>query len=308
MKKRLAKLTAILLSVAMIFCFASCTPADEEEDTFVAATLAIDTNIPVSQSEIIDFYNTIITALQTNDAFTAANKPGINYSESLGANDIKVLAYNAATGEATEDGKLAALNASANAIKNRIIGGIPTDSKVIGFGDMSTPFSTIIHPGTGVSSLTNEDIINAECHVDGNKLYISMNLNGAVETIENVSGIKDKSKVIADFNAFTTDYAEVKDYTVSYIADEENNTYSTINLEVEVEKQADGTYKCTGRIMNLNIKAISNVAAVVDCKGSFADNGTVQVNFRLTNEKNYSFDWLGNESWEPVAENTSDAE
>lgn len=305
MKKRLSTLIAVLLCVSMLFCFASCSSTPEEEGEFVAATLEIGTDIPVSKAEIITFYNDIITALQAEDAFTKENKPGVNFSESLGAGSINVLAYNAATGKATEDGKLDALNASANAIKNRIIGGIPTSSTVIGFGDVATPFSTVIYPGTGVSALTADDVLNAECHIDGAKLYINIKLAGTLETVENVFGTRDKSKVISEFNSYTTDYAEVTDYAVTYIADEENNTYSTINLEVEVEKQADGTYKCTGRIMNLDINVICDVAANVTCKGSFADNGDVQVNFRFTNNKHYDFDWLGTETWEPSAETES---
>lgn len=306
MEKRFSTLTAIMLCIAMIFCFASCTNVTEDEEEFVAATLAIDSDIPVSHGEIIDFYNTIITALQAKDAFTAKNKPGIKYSESLSANNINILAYDAATGEATEDGKLDALNASANAIKNRIIDGIPTGSTVVGFGDMATEFSTIIHPGTGVSALTADNVVSAECHVDGSKLYITINLAGNVETAANVYGIKDKATVIADFNSYSADYAEVTDYSVSYVEDAETNTYSTINLTVEVEKQDDGTYACTGRIMSLEIKALTDVSAIVSCKGSFADNGDIQVNFRLTNNKYYEFDWLGTETWEPAVESVTE--
>lgn len=302
MKKRLSKLTALLLCVAMLFCFASCSDTPDEEEEFVAATLDITDDIPVSKSEIIAFYNDIITALQAKDAFTSENKPGINFSESIGAGDIKVLAYNAATGEATEDSKLDALNSSANAIKNRIIGGIPTASAIVGFGDTDTPFTTIFHPGTGVSALNADNVVGAECHVDGSKLYISINLAGNLETVEAVFGTRDKAAVIADINSYSADYAEVTDYAVTYVEDAENSTYSTINMEVEVAQQDDGSYKCTGRIMNLNIKIICDVAANVTCKGSFADNGDVQVNFRFTDNKSYTFDWLGTDTWEPTSE------
>lgn len=308
MKKRVSSLAAILLCILMVFSFASCTDTAVEEDEFVAATLDITSDIPVSESEIIAFYNDIITELQSADAFTAENKPGLNYSESIGAGSLNILAYNAQTGEATEDGKLDALNSSANAIKNRIIGGVPTESAIIGFGDTDTAFSTVIHPGTGVSSLTADDVVSAECHIDGSKLYIAIKLAGNLATVENVFGTRDKAEVIADLNSYSADYAEITDYTVAYVEDAENDTYSTINLEVEVEKQDNGKYKCTGRIMSLNINVICDVSANVTCKGSFADNGDVQVNFRFTDNKSYSFDWLGTETWEPAAEAESDAE
>lgn len=306
MKKRISTLTAVLLSIAMLFSFASCSSVEEEGDEFVAATLAVNEDIPVSESEIIAFYNNIITELQKADSFTSENKPGINLSESLSAGGINVLSYNAATGEASEDSKLDALKGSANAIKNRIIGGIKTDSTIIGFGDTSAPFTTIIHPGTGVSSLTESDFVSAECYVDGYNLYITIKLAGTLETVENIFGVRDKSAVLASFNEYSAEYAEVTDYSVEYIEDAENDTYSTIKLQVEVEQQEDGTYKCTGRIMNLDIQIICDVAANVTCKGSFADNGDIQVQFRFTDRKFYEFDWLGTSTWEPSAEDSSD--
>lgn len=306
MKKRLLTLTAILLCVSMVFSFASCTTTDTEEDEFVAATLAVNEDIPVSESEIIDFYNEIITELQKSDSFTSENKPGLKLSESLSASSIDVLAYDAATGEATEDSKLDALNASANSIKNRILDGVPTASTVIGFGDTQTPFTSVIHPGTGISSLNEDNVVSAECYVDGSNLYITIKLTGTPETVESVFGIRDKKAVISDFNSYSTEYAEVNDYSVEYIEDAENDTYSTINLQVEVEKQDDGTYKCTGRIMNLDINIICDVTANATCKGSFADNGDIQVKFRFTDRKYYEFDWLGTDTWEPSAEDTSE--
>ena len=307
MKKRASSIAAILLCILMVFSFASCTDDTVEEEEFVAATLDITDDIPVSETEIIAFYNDIIRKVQDADAFTAENKPGLNYSESISAGDLNILAYNDA-GEATEDGKLDALNASANAIKNRIIGGTPTDSVIIGFGDTNTSFADALNAGEDVYELTADDVLCAECHVDGSKLYIAINLAGKEETVKNVFGTRNKADVLAGINEYSKDYAEVTDYAVTYVEDAENNTYSTINLEVEVEKQADGSFKCTGRVMNINIRVICDVSADVTCKGSFADNGNIQVNFRFTDSKNYTFDWMGTESWEPIAESASEAE
>lgn len=305
MKKRLTFLTAILLCVAMMFSFASCSTTGDDEDSsdvFTAATIPVNTNIPVSEGEIIAFYNDIMVNLQKADMFTAENKPGVNLSESLSANDIKVLALDTATGEATESDALNALNKSAKAIKDRIISGIATDSTVVGFGDMATPISTVVYPCDGTSNLTSDDVVKAECNVDGSNLNIEITLAGNVDTVNNIFGTRDKAEVLASFNENSKDYADISDYTVEYVEDAENNTYSTIKLVVEVEEQADGTYKCTGRIMSLNIKIICDVAANMACKGSFADYGDLQVQFRFTDEKNYEFDWLGSSTWEPAVE------
>ena len=306
MKKKLSVLLALMLCVVMTVSFTSCslfTPEEVEEEEFVAATIDVGDSLPVSEAEIVAFYNDIIIKLQTDSNFTAANKPGVNTSESINADSIKVLAYNAATGEATESDTLKGLNASAKTIKDRMIGGIDTSIPVIAFGDMETSISTVIYPyDSAASNLTVEDVVKAEASADGNNLNISIVLNNNAETIENIFGTRNKETVLADLNENCKDFADIKDYTVNYVADEESNTYSTINLSVELEKQEDGTYKCTGRITSFKIRVVADVAANAVCKGSFADYGDIQVQFRFTDEKNYTFDWMGNANWEPTSE------
>lgn len=282
------------------------TGEEEESNEFVAATIPVSDDVPVSESEIIAFYNNIMTNLQKADMFNETNKPGIKLDESLRADNLKVLSLDTATGEAVESDKLTTLNKSAKAIKDRIIGGIETDSTVIGFGDMETPITSIVYPYTGVTQLNIEDVIDADCNVDGSNMNISITLAGNVNTVDNVFGTRDKAEVLAAINEQSKAYAEVKDYSVEYIADEENNTYSYINLVVEVENQEDGTYVCTGRIMSLDIKIICDVAADMTCVGSFADYGDIQVQFRFTDEKYYEFDWLGTATWEPVFEEVTE--
>ena len=309
MKKRFTVFTAILLCFVMMFTFASCsgTGNEAEEDVFVAATIDVGDAIPVSEAEIITFYNDIITKLQLADTFTAENKPGVKTNESLRVDNINVLKYDAATETAAEDSSLEALNKSAKAIKDRILGGIDTSIPVLGFGDMDAAIDSVIYPyDSTLVSLTGDDVVSASCYADGNNLNIAIKLNNTVETIENVFGTRVKEEVLEKMNAESKDYANINDYTVNYVADEENNVYSTINLSVELEKQEDGTFKCTGRITSFNIKVIADVAAVATAAGSFADYGDLQINFRLTDEKNYEFDWLGNSTWEPKAEEVTE--
>lgn len=310
MKKRFTILTAILLCFTMMFTFASCTGTEDNEDAaeeFKGATIDVGDAIPVSEKEIIAFYNDIITKLQLADTFTEKDKPGVNTSESLGVDGISVLAYDAAIGTATEDAKLSALNKSSNVIKSRIISGIDTSIPVLGFGDMNAPIDSVIYPYDSTEvKLTADDVIKAESYADGNNLNISIVLANDVKTVENVFGTRDKADVLAKFNEKCKDYATINDYTVNYVADEESNTYSTINLSVELEQQADGTFKCTGRITTFRIAVVADISATVTTVGSFADYGDLQINFRLRDEKNYEFDWLGNATWEPKAEEVTE--
>ena len=168
---------------------------------------------------------------------------------------------------------------------------------------MNKSFSSVIYPyDSAVMNLTEADVIKAECNADGNNLNISIVLNNTEETVNTVFGTRDKEALLSALNENCADYASINDYTVNYVGNEENNTYSTINLSVELEKQDDGTYKCTGRITSFRINIIADVAANITCKGSFADYGDLQIQFRFTDEKNYTFDWMGNADWEPTSE------
>lgn len=309
MKKTISALIAIMLCVAMTASFAGCTStaSDDEaaSDVFVAATIETADGLPSSEAEIIAFYNNIISSVQADDTFTAANKPGVKTNESLGVGNIKVLAYDKATDTATESDALSALNDSAKAIKDRILSGIDTSIPVIPFGDINTSISSVIYPyDSAESKLDADDVVSAECSADGNNVNISIVLGNDIETVNTVFGTRDKAEVLADMNKNCENYATINDYSVEYVFvdTEEEKTYSTINLSVELEKQADGTYECTGRITSFSIKMIADVKANITCKGSFEDAGDVQVQFRLTDEKSYEFDWLGTADWEPVKE------
>ena len=311
MKKRFTVLTAIMLCVVMLVGFSACggTADDDETDVFVAATVPVRDSLPVSKADIIAFYNDIITKVQQADTFTAENRPGLKTTESLRVGDLKILSYDPQTGEATEDDSLKALNKSAKAIKDRILGGIDTSKPLVAFGDLNTtPISSVIHPAdSDTVYLDASDITKAECYVDGNNMNIYMELANTPQTIAKVFGIRDKNTVLAAMNEHSSEYATVNDYTVSYVdtEDENSSVHSTINLSVELEKQEDGSYKCTGRITTFKINVIADVSAYVTCGGSFADAGDIQVNFRLTDVKNYDFDWLGSADWEPYEAVTS---
>ena len=303
MKKTFSILIALMLCFAMVFSFAGCTTTtgeEEESDAFVAATIDTPDGLPTSTTEIIDFYNNIISSVQDNANFTAANRPGVKTNESIGAGNIEFVNVQDNENDTySTDG----LNASANAIKDRILGKIDTSVPVIAFGDMNTSVSSVIYPYDSAESLLQaEDVISAECNANGNNVNISIILAGGVDTINNVFGTRDKAAVLADVNENCKGYLTVADYTVDYpcINTEEEKTYSTINLSVELEKQDDGTYECTGRITNFNIKVIADVKATAKCEGSFADLENIEISFRLTDEKSYEFDWLGTAAWEPV--------
>ena len=295
MKKTFSILIALMLCFAMVFSFAGCTTTtgeEEESDAFVAATIATPDGLPTSTSEIIAFYNNIISSVQENANFTAANRPGVKTNESLGVSNIEFVNVQDNENDTySTDG----LNASAKAIKDRILGKIDTSVPVIAFGDMDASISSVVYPYD-----------SAECNANGDNVNISIVLAGSADTINNVFGTRDKASVLANVNENCKGYLTVDDYTVDYpcVNTDEEKTYSTIDLSVELEKQADGTYACTGRITNFKIRVIADIKATAKCEGSFAELETIELNFRLTDEKTYEFDWLGTASWEPVEATT----
>lgn len=299
MRKKFTAFACIILSVLIAVGLTSCSSSGEEESTdeFVAATVET-LDIPVSESEIIAFYNDIVSAVQKNSSFTSANRPGVKTTESIKAGDIKITSL-----DGTKNSSVNSLNSAAKEIKDRIISGIDTSVPVIPFGDMSSSVSSVIYPyNSDEVKLSEADVIGADCAVNGSSLDISIVLTNSRETAEKVFGVRDKTEVLDDIHSHCADYAEISDYTVEYVDDSENDVHSTINLSVEMEKQSDGTYKCTGRIISLNIKIICDITATALCKGSFADSGNIGISFRFTDEKKYEFDWLGTSTWEPVSE------
>ena len=299
MKKSISLFIAIMLCISLAVSFTGCTGTTGEEDTsdeFVAATIELPDGLPSSEAEIIAFYNQVIAGVQNDKNFTAENKPGIEANESFGVDGIKFLKYDVNSDSATESDELSALNKSAKAIKDRILDKVPKTNIKIGFGNTNKSNSTAIYPyDSAESKLTAANVASATCSADGNNVNISIILNSNPETINTVFGSRDKAKVLETLNAECKDYATINDYSVNYVYvdTEDEKSYSTIDLSVELEKQEDGTYKCTGRITNFRIRVISDVTANLTCLGSFADAGDVQLQFRLTDEMNYSFDWLG---------------
>ena len=304
MQSKLFKISAVFLCFVIIFAFSSCGASDKDDNSeeFQAATLSVPENAPVSESEIIDFYNNLVSDLQKNENFTSENRPGVTASETISTGDIQILSYNSETGTAQESEQLSALNGSAAEIKNRIIRGIDTSIPVIPFGDMNTSISSVIYPyDSDEITIEPENVKSAECNIDGSNLNIYIILNNTPEAVANVFGIRDKNTLLNDINSYSEKYAKINDYTVSYVEDEESDTHCSIYMTVEVEKADSGKYICTGRVMSLDYKIISDVSVNASCVGVFSEYGDIQINFRMTDEKYYQFDWLGTAAWEPLA-------
>ncbi len=308
MKKSISILIAIMLCISVAVSFTGCTGTTGEEDTsdeFVAATVETPEGLPSSEAEIIAFYNQVVSGVQKEAGFTTDNKPGVEANESIWVDGIRVLKYDKATDTAAESDDLTALNKSAKAIKDRILDKMPKANRKVAFGDMNKSISTVIYPfNSAESNLTTANVVSASCSADGNNVNISIILNNELDTVNAVFGTRDKAEVLKKLNEECKGYATVNDYSVDYVFvdTDEEKTYSTIDLGVELEKQSDGTFKCTGRITNFKVRVISDIKANLTCLGSFADAGDVQVQFRLTDEMNYSFDWLGGVITESTSE------
>lgn len=315
MRKKLCSLTALLMAVIMLFSFSSCdlfTTEDDASSTFKPAEIPTPETIPVTETEIISFFNSVISYVQKTDNFTASDKPGINTSSSVSVDDIKFLKYDTATKTAKEDDSLIALNKSASSIKDRIISGLDLDTPVIVFGDMNTSASTVIYPyDSSDISLDVNDVKDASADVDGTNLNITLTLNDKSDSIAKLFEIKDKQTVLNSINKQSASYAKVTDYTIAYVdfdgvTDKDNPdnnqdpVHSKIELSCEVEKNSDGTYSCTGRITKFKYTIVSDVTASITCGGSFADYGDIQTTFRLTETREHDFDWYGSATWEPT--------
>ena len=74
MQSKLFKISAVFLCFVIIFAFSSCGASDKDDNSeeFQAATLSVPKNAPVSESEIIDFYNNLVSDLQKNENLRTA--------------------------------------------------------------------------------------------------------------------------------------------------------------------------------------------------------------------------------------------
>lgn len=317
MKKPLVKILIFVLSSAVLtMSLSSCIFDVVNEETKVDYAKMPETDVmPVTEADVLNYFNTVLNYLQDSSNFTEKDKPGIKVSTEFSTDNREVLNL---SGE--EDDKLKPIDESAKQISNRIVSGLEDSGKYnfspLVFGDMSISASTLIYPyDSDKINITTADVLSAESDIDGSNLNLTITLNGTPEVIEKVYGVPDKQKVISDFNSQMSSYARLDDYTETYVnfeggTDEEDHekildpVYSVIKMSVALEKNDKGTYFATGRINDLEYTVVSDISAKMTGLGSLSDYGSFIVNFRKTENKKYEFDWIGNASFEPQTEET----
>ena len=287
----------------MIFALSGCSLSSAnqaDDDEFEPAEIPIQADIPVDEEEIIDYFNTLITYIETDGNFPADKKPGIKTSESFSVDKGSIMLFNA---DGSENPDLDGMTRALKKIKNDITDGVDLGFDLVPFGAADdVKASEVIYPfDSNKMTLTSADVKSADCSVDANDLNITFVLSSTPEAIANVFGIRDKADTIAKVNDYTAEYAKVTDYDISYevsVPEDADSIESTIMLSCELEKLDDGSYKCTGRIDKFTFTVNSDVTAYLTCGGSFAEFGDVQLKFRLTDTRDYEFDWYGAASWE----------
>ena len=296
------RILAAIISACILFSLSGCSffSDDTDENEFEPAEVQNLSDIPVDEEEIIDYFNTLITYIETDGSFPADKKPGIKTTESFSVDKGSIRLFKA---DGSEDAGLDTLSKAAKKIADEITGGVDVTYGLVPFGEAEgRKASEVIYPfDSDRMALTSADVKNADCSVDADDLNIVITLSDTPEAVGNVFGIRDKNAVLEKINDFTSDYALVTDYEMDYavsVPEDAAPIESTITLCCELEKLDDGSYKCTGRIDKFTFTVNSDVTAYITCGGSFADNGDIQMKFRLTETRNYEFDWYGAALWE----------
>ncbi len=313
MRKTVTLITALALALTMLLNLTGCSIFDVSEDDLSDVTRADmprTDRLPVTEGEIIAYYNELMTALKNDGAFTPETKPGILTEDSLDVYDIRLLKPSD-SGEPVEDDSLKTMQKSAGKIRDRILDGLDLSVPTVQFGDMTASAKNVIAPvGADALALHAADVKHADLEIDGTHLNIFITLHGAASAIDKVYDAREPAKVIDAINKQSGEYCVVNSYHKDYVEidpvndpeNPDNNVdavYSRIEMVVELEKHEDGGFVSTGRVESVTYTVISDVTADLSMVGPFEALGPVICTMRMTETRKHTFDWYGSATWEP---------
>lgn len=285
MKRTLSVISSILLAGSLLVSLAACGSSDSEEDaaSFVTAPVEYETSAtPVGQSseEVLAYFNSLVNNVKQA-------RPAISYSleKNVPNSSLKVTPKGAEQDE--PDKSFAALNDSAEGLKDLILQNIKKSSGSIYFGDDSA--DTLFVTGESwASKLTNADIDYASIREVGDQYSITIAFNDltsdeAQEVLAKAFDLRDKEDILGSEEfAKTANYLKLNDYDV---------VYSGCKITATVNR-------LTNELTNINYFKAANVTADMTAAGSLEKYGDVSVMFTLEDKANFDISW---ESGLPVS-------
>ena len=256
----LIKISALLMAALAVLLTASCslTGDSAEETTTEREAVTLEAR-PVSQQDILDFYNRAVNAIK-------AEKPGVSSSFEASVRDVD-------TGDSTEAAALIQFAKNFSQALEEV-----KDSRE--YGSDLNDFLPLKGTDT-VSRLTMADIASAEiADVEDNRyaydVHIVLQDSDAFGPAANAFDFDtQKAEILNTFTDYR-DTVEVSDYDVSYNGCE---IFARINKE-------------TNRVQSLHLVKNSIVTASVNFTGTLADLGETDVSFNLQeNQEFYDFVW-----------------
>lgn len=255
------KIVAVLLAALAVFMTASCSltgSEGDEESTTERPAVLLEAK-PVSQAQILDFYNRAVNAIK-------AQKPGVSSSFEASVRDVD-------TGDNADAEALIEFAKNFSDALEEV-----NDQKE--FGSDLNDFLPLKGTDT-VSRLTEADIEKAEIADVEDDLYsydlhiVLKDSDAAGPAAAAFDFDADKNEILSTF----TDYrsiVEVSDYDVSYNGCE---IFARINKE-------------TNRVTSLHLVKNCIVTATVNFTGTLAEMGETDVSFNLQqNLEFYDFIW-----------------
>ena len=283
--KKVSLFAAMLLLISsLLFCFTSCSSAEEEVE--VSSTAAYDytesvTPVKKTSEEVLSYFNSLVNGVKTD-------KPAISYriEKSIPNDSLKVTKKGKEQNEET-DSSLEALNDSAKGVKDLVLEKIKKTSGNIAYGADNSDI-LFVKGESWASELTDDDISYATMEEIGDFYYITVAFNDLTsEQAQNVLtkafDLRDKEDILnSEEFAKTEAYLKLNDYDV---------VYSGCYIKATVNRLTD-------ELTNVYYYKAANVTADMTGKDTFEKYGDVSVMFKLEDKANFDISW---DSGKPVS-------
>ncbi|MBQ7543132.1 MAG: hypothetical protein IJT44_12665 [Clostridia bacterium] len=254
------KIVAVLTAVLAVLTTASCSLIGDENEESTTEPEAVTMEArPVSEEQILDFYNRAVNAIKKE-------KPGVSASFDSDVRDVN-------TGDNTEAEALIQFAKNFSEALDKV-------KETKEYGSDLNDFLPL--KGTDVvSRLTSADIVKAEiADVEDDRYSYDVHIVLADSTASGAAANAfdfeaDKTEILSTFAEYQ-DTIEVSDYDVSYNGCE---IFARINKE-------------TNRVTSLHLVKNAIVSSSVNFTGTLAQLGETDVSFNLQeNLEFYDFIW-----------------
>ncbi len=267
MKSSVKKILAVILTGAIVFSLASCSLSEKVQEYFVEETSTTvpytnKSDKPVNTKEIVDYFNSVSADLKTAEPFNVV------LSRSFDANDFE-----------SENKHIKAAFPTVADFIIKYAGSEFFERDLTG-----TPVEVYPLEASSVSSIVDfKQVKLATCSQTDDYFVITMDFKDDATPLEadglsKVFNVNDKEAVLKEI-ANASDLLTVNDYDVEYNGG---------RIVCKIERKTDN-------IVSATYSRVIKVTADITGQGKFASVANEKVTFNLTENENYTVNWINPE-------------